>query len=85
VAGVELSRSAAGGNHLRSRAGGWFCHLGAGQHAGDFVGAGASSSRRICICAAVVFALFDDEVLVSEGGDLGQVGDAEDLLAVAEA
>ena len=34
--------------------------------------------------ATVLFALFDGEVLIGEGGDLGQVGDAEDLLSAAK-
>jgi len=34
--------------------------------------------------AAVGFALVDEEVLIGEGGDLGQVGYAQNLLAAAE-
>ena len=44
-----------------------------------------SSRRRIWVLVRPSdFALFDDEMLVGEGGDLRQVGDAEDLLAAAE-
>ncbi len=57
-------------------------HLGAGEHAGDLVSAGAVVEEAdLHLGAAVVFALFDDEVLIGEGGDLRQMGDAEDLLA----
>ena len=34
--------------------------------------------------AAVLLALFNGEMLIGEGGDLRQVGDAENLLAAAE-
>ena len=34
--------------------------------------------------AAVLLALFDGKMLIGEGGDLRQVGDAEDLLRAAE-
>ena len=57
----------------------------AGDHAGYFVGAGAVVEEAdLDLGAAVGLALVDEEVLVGEGGDLGQVGDAEDLLAAAE-
>ncbi|MEI9969550.1 MAG: hypothetical protein WDM87_13350 [Terracidiphilus sp.] len=36
------------------------------------------------MCPAVLFALFDGEVLIGEGGDLRQVSDAEDLLGAGE-
>jgi hypothetical protein len=62
-----------------------FGDLCAGDHAGDFVGAGAVVEEAdFGFGAAVGFALVDEEVLVGEGGDLGQVGDAENLLAAAE-
>ncbi len=59
--------------------------FGAGKHAGHFVGAGAIvEDADLRLGAAVILALFDDEVLIGEGGDLRQVGDAEDLLAAGE-
>ena len=49
------------------------------------MGAGAVVEEAdLRLGAAVDFALFDEEVLIGEGGDLRQVGDAEDLLAAAE-
>jgi len=75
----------AGGDHLRGvlQAGvGDGC---AGEHSGHFVGAGqVVEQANPGFGAAVGFALVDEEMLVGEGGDLGQVGDAEDLLAAAE-
>ena len=45
--------------------------FGAGEHARYFVGAGAVVEQAdLRLGAAVVFALFDDEMLVGEGGDL---------------
>ena len=62
-----------------------FGDFGAGDHAGDFVGAGAVVEEAdLHLGAAAGLALFDDKVLIGEGGDLRQVGDAEDLLALAE-
>ena len=62
-----------------------FGDLCAGDHAGDFVGAGAVVEKAdFGFGAAVGLALVDEEVLVGEGGDLRQVGDAENLLAAAE-
>ncbi len=59
--------------------------LGAGQHARHFVGAGAVVEQAyLHLGAAVVFALFDEEVLIGEGGDLGQVSNAEHLLAATK-
>ncbi len=59
--------------------------FGAAQHAGDFVGAGAVvEDADAGLRAAVLLALFDGEMLIGEGGDLRQVGDAEDLLRAAE-
>ncbi len=41
-----------------------------------------SSRRRICVLVRPsALALFDDEMLIGEGGDLRQVSDAENLLA----
>lgn len=58
---------------------------GAGDHAGYFVGAGAVvEDADLGFSAAVGLALFYDEMLVGEGGDLRQMGDAKDLLAAAE-
>ena len=75
----------AGGDHLGGVLQAGFCDLCAGAHAGDFVGAGAVVEEAdFGFGAAVGFALVDEEVLVGEGGDLGQVGDAENLLAAAE-
>ena len=62
-----------------------FGDLGAGEHAGDFVGAGALVEEAdLGFGAAVGLALVDEKVLVGEGGDLRQVSDAENLLAAAE-
>lgn len=62
-----------------------FGDLCAGDHAGDFVGAGAVVEEAdFGFGAAVGFALVDEEVLVGESGDLRQVGDTENLLAAAE-
>ena len=36
------------------------------------------------LCAAVVFSLFYHQMLIGEGGDLGQMGDAQDLLGAAQ-
>jgi hypothetical protein len=48
------------------------------------VGAGAVvEDADLGFGAAVLFAFFYGEVLVGEGGDLREVGDAEDLLAAA--
>ena len=46
--------------------------FGAGDHSGNFVGAGAVvQDADLSFGAAVLLALFDGQVLVGEGGDLG--------------
>ena len=61
----------AGGDHLGGVLEAGFGDLCAGEHAGYFVGAGAVVEEAdLGFGAAVGFALFDDEVLVGEGGDL---------------
>jgi hypothetical protein len=56
-----------------------------GQHAGDFVGAGAVvEDADAGLRAAVLLALFDGEMLIGEGGDLREVGNAENLLGAGE-
>ena len=60
-------------------------HFCAGQHAGDFVGAGTVvEDADAGLRAAVLLAFFDGEMLVGEGGDLREVGNAEDLLGAGE-
>ena len=75
----------ASGDHLGGVLEAGFGDLCAGDHAGDFMGAGAVVEEAdLHLGAAVGFALVDEEVLVGEGSDLGQVGDAQNLLAAAE-
>ena len=60
-------------------------NFGAGEHARDFVGAGAIvEDANAGLRAAVLLALFDCEVLIGEGGDLREVGDAQNLLGAGE-
>jgi hypothetical protein len=60
-------------------------YFGAAQHSGYFVGAGAVvEDPDAGLGAAVFFALFNGEVLISEGCYLGQVGYAKDLLGTAQ-
>ena len=57
----------------------------AGEHSGDFASAGGVvEEANLHPGAALGFVLLDDEVLIGEGGDLGQMGDAQDLLAAAQ-
>jgi hypothetical protein len=59
-----------------------FC---AGEHSGYLVGAGTVVEEAdLHLGAAVGFALFNDEVLIGEGGNLGQVSYTQNLLASAE-
>ncbi len=75
----------AGGDHLRGVLQAGVGDFGAAEHAGDFVGAGAVvEDADAGLRAAVLLALFDGEMLIGEGGDLRQVGDAEDLLGAAK-
>ena len=77
--------SPAPGDHLRGVLEAGVGDFGAGEHAGDFVGAGAVvEDADAGGGAAVLLALFDGQMLIGEGGDLRQVGDAEDLLGAAE-
>ena len=67
--------------HLFGVAQGSFGYCGSADHAGYFFGSlirGQEADRGLG--AALFFLLFDEEVVVGEGGDLGEVGDAEDLL-----
>ena len=49
------------------------------------MGAGAVvEDADVGLRAAVLLALFDGEMLIGEGGDLRQMGDAENLLGAAE-
>ncbi len=62
---------AAGGDHLAGVLEAGLGDFGAGEHAGDFVGAGTVVEETdLGFGAAVDFALVDEEVLVGEGGDL---------------
>jgi len=59
--------------------------FGAAQHACHFAGAGVVVEREdLGAGAAVLLALFDGQMLVGEGGDLGQMRDAENLLRSPE-
>jgi hypothetical protein len=76
---------AACSNHLRGVLEAGLCHFSAGDHSCYFVGAGAIVEHAdLGFGATVIFALFDGEVLIGEGGDLRKVGYAENLLAAAE-
>jgi len=82
---LQSGPSPASCDHLGGVLEAGFGHRGAGNHAGYFVGAGAVvEGADAGLGAAVVLALLDDKVLVGEGGDLGQMRDAQDLLAAAE-
>ena len=75
----------AAGDHLGGVLEAGVGYLGAGEHAGDFVGAGAVvEDADAGLRAAVLLALFDGQVLIGEGGDLREVSDAEDLLGAGE-
>src|ERR1019366_5168885 len=77
--------SPAGGDHLGGVLVAGFGDIGAGDHSGYFVGAGAVvEDADLGFGAAVGLALFYDKVLIGEGGDLREMGHAEDLLAAAE-
>ena len=77
--------STAGRNHLRGVLQAGFGHLCAAYHAGYFVHAGAIVEQAdLHLGAAIGLALFNDEVLIGEGGDLGQVRYAQHLLAAAQ-
>jgi hypothetical protein len=63
-----------------------FGYFGTADHAGYFVHAGAIVEEAdLHFGAAIGFALFNNEVLIGEGGNLGQMGYTEDLLAAAQA
>jgi hypothetical protein len=73
------------GDHLRGVLEAGFGDCCAGEHSGYFVGAGAVVEEGdLGPGAAVGLALVDEEVLVGEGGDLWQMGHAQNLLAAAE-
>jgi len=76
---------AASGDHLRGVLQAGLGHFGAAQHARHFVSAGAvvqnPDARR---GAPILLALFDRQMLIGEGGDLGQMRDAQNLLRAAE-
>ncbi len=77
--------SPAPGDHLRGVLQAGVGDLGAGEHARDFVGAGAIvEDANAGLRAAILLALFDGEVLIGEGRNLREVGDAEDLLGAGE-
>ena len=60
--------------------------LGAAQHAGDFLGALFPGDEVDAGAGASAGGLlFDQIVMVGEGGDLGQVGDAKDLVRAGQA
>ena len=66
-----LHRSPARGNHLGGVLEAGFGDLCAGDHAGDFVGAGGVVEEAdLHFGAAGGLVFFNDEVLVGEGGDL---------------
>ena len=76
---------AAPGDHLRGVLQAGVGDLCAGEHARDFVGAGAIvENANAGMRAAILLALFDGEVLIGEGRNLREVGDAEDLLGAGE-
>ena len=75
----------AAGDHLGGVLQAGVGNLCAGEHACDFVGAGAvveDADPRLR--AAVFLALLDSEMLIGESGNLRQVGNAEDLLRAGE-
>ena len=87
-AGVCLTQMplSAAGDHLRGMLQAGVSHFGAGQHASDFVGAGAVvEDADARLRAAVFLALLHGQMLIGEGCNLRQVGDAEDLLRAASA
>ena len=64
---------------------GGFGHGCAGDHAGDFFGAFLRGEEADGgLGAALLLLLLDEKVLIGEGGDLREVGDAEDLLDARE-
>src|ERR1019366_3218217 len=78
-------RLAAGGELLGGVLEAGFGDFGAGDHSGNFVGAGAVvEDADLGFGAAIGLALFYNEMLIGEGGDLREMSDAEDLLAAAE-
>src|SRR5271165_5569101 len=77
--------SFAGLEHLFGVPDGGFGEFGAAEHASDLFGAFFIFEKLDgCLGAALLFLLFDQEMLIGEGGDLGEVGDAEDLLGFGE-
>ena len=54
------------------------------MRATSWVRARSSRTRIWVLVRPSFFALFDSQVLIGEGGDLRQVGDAENLLGAAE-
>ncbi len=76
---------AAGGNHLGGVLQAGISDLGAAQHACNLVGAGAVvEDTDAGLGASVFLSLFHSEVLISEGCDLGQMRNAQDLLGATE-
>ncbi len=57
----------------------------AAKHAGYFLGAlEIVHAADLGLGSAALFRFFDEEVLIAEGRDLWEVGDAEDLLAFGQ-